>query len=142
MEIEREWFHHFERHGIFPETYAERDIQVSWEGFLAGVEFERNCGALQTIVDLGFDYDGLTTVEDMKALIDDFVAMAKEGLKIKDLRRLVPLTIKVEGCDADTTITIETTSDRYEFIKEVGKLITDESTYPCMPTMTVEENEK
>ena len=33
------------------------------------------------IWDIGFDYDGCETVEDLKGLIDDMVASAKDGMK-------------------------------------------------------------
>jgi len=37
---------------------------------------------LDTIVGLGFDYDGLHTAEDLKGLIDDIVAIARSYRKI------------------------------------------------------------
>jgi len=36
---------------------------------------------LQQIIDIGFDYDGYHSVEDLKELIDELVDMAKDGLK-------------------------------------------------------------
>lgn len=39
--------------------------------------------ALQTIVDLGFDYDGYVDAEDLKRLIDKLVNIARIGLERK-----------------------------------------------------------
>lgn len=97
-DIERIWFerwsslygHHYIRDEIFQDNYRERELQLSWEGFLAGVHFEREVGPLQAIIDYGYDYDGLTTVDDLKVLVDDFVKMAKEGIEHK---RKVSLSI-------------------------------------------------
>lgn len=36
---------------------------------------------LQQIIDIGFDYDGYHSVEDLKQLIDELVDMARDGLK-------------------------------------------------------------
>ncbi len=36
---------------------------------------------LQQIIDIGFDYDGYHSAEDLKKLIDEFVDMARDGLK-------------------------------------------------------------
>jgi len=36
---------------------------------------------LQQIIDIGFDYDGYHSTEDLKQLIDELVDMARNGLK-------------------------------------------------------------
>ena len=52
--------------------------------------------------------------------------------------------ITVYGCDDMTTIEIELSYDEYQIIKIVAEMITEKSTYICMPTMEVEilENDK
>lgn len=40
----------------------------------------------QMIIDYGFDYDGLNSVESLKYLVDDLVDLAKSGLKSDDKR--------------------------------------------------------
>ena len=39
--------------------------------------------ALQSIIDIGFDYDGCSKVESLKELIDELVKMARDGLDLK-----------------------------------------------------------
>jgi len=36
--------------------------------------------ALQTIVDIGYDYDGFSSVEKLKGLIDELIEIARIGL--------------------------------------------------------------
>lgn len=38
----------------------------------------------QMIIDLGFDYDGFNSTDDLKKLIDELVRCAKLGLKCND----------------------------------------------------------
>lgn len=40
----------------------------------------------QMIIDYGFDYDGLNSVESLKYLVDDLINLAKLGLKSDDKR--------------------------------------------------------
>nr|DAR26657.1 MAG TPA: hypothetical protein [Bacteriophage sp.] len=51
----------------------ERNIKIKDEYF-------------QLIVDCGFDYDGLNSIESLKYLVDDLVDLAKSGLKSDDKR--------------------------------------------------------
>ena len=51
----------------------EREIKIKNEYF-------------QLIIDCGFDYDGLNSVENLKYLVDDLVDLAKSGLKSDDKR--------------------------------------------------------
>lgn len=37
--------------------------------------------ALEMIRDIGFDYDGYHSIDDLKGLIDELVGFAKEGLR-------------------------------------------------------------
>jgi hypothetical protein len=39
--------------------------------------------ALQMIVDIGLDYDGFHTAEDLKALVDELIKFAQDGLNDK-----------------------------------------------------------
>ena len=43
---------------------------------------------LQLITDLGYDYDGLNIVEDLKYLIDDLVVFARMGIDNKDIDKI------------------------------------------------------
>jgi hypothetical protein len=40
--------------------------------------------AFQLIIDLGDDYDGFNTVDSLKGLIDELVAIAKIGISLKE----------------------------------------------------------
>ncbi len=42
----------------------------------------------QMIIDYGFDYDGLNSVESLKYLVDNLVDLAKSGLKSDDKRTI------------------------------------------------------
>ncbi len=45
--------------------------------------------------------------------------------------------ITVYGCDDMTSIEIELSYDEYQIIQIVAEMITEKSTYQCMPTMEV-----
>lgn len=45
--------------------------------------------------------------------------------------------IIVDGCDDSTKITRELTEQEFQFLQTIAQEITKESTYDCMPTMTV-----
>lgn len=49
--------------------------------------------------------------------------------------------ITVYGCDDETSIEIELSYDEYQIIQIVADLITEKSSYPCMPTMEIEKIE-
>lgn len=53
----------------------ERNIKIKDEYF-------------QLIIDCGFDFDGLNSVDSLKCLIDDLVDLAKSGLKSDDKRSI------------------------------------------------------
>lgn len=50
--------------------------------------------------------------------------------------------ITVYGCDDSTSIEIELSYDEFQIIQTVAEMITEKSTYQCMPTMEVEKLEK
>ena len=50
--------------------------------------------------------------------------------------------ITVYGCDDMTTIQIELSHDEYQIIQIVADMITETSTYKCMPTMSIEKIER
>lgn len=43
---------------------------------------EKATDKLQLLVDIGFDYDGMSKSEDLQLLIDDLVSYAKDSIKI------------------------------------------------------------
>lgn len=43
---------------------------------------EKAIDKLQLLVDIGFDYDGMSKSEDLQLLIDDLVSYAKDSIKI------------------------------------------------------------
>lgn len=43
---------------------------------------EKATDKLQLLVDIGFDYDGMSKSEDLQSLIDDLVSYAKDSIKI------------------------------------------------------------
>lgn len=47
--------------------------------------------------------------------------------------------IMVCGCDDLTIIEMELTYDEYQIIQIVAEMITEKSTYQCMPTMEVKK---
>jgi hypothetical protein len=49
--------------------------------------------------------------------------------------------IGCHGCDDSTTITMELEDSEYEVISRLCNLITEESSYGCMPTMSIDKVE-
>lgn len=59
-------------------------------------------GYLELIIDLAYDYDGCTSVEDLKALIDEIVEYAKWGYNDEDKH-----TIYVDADGTERNILLE-----------------------------------
>jgi hypothetical protein len=46
--------------------------------------------------------------------------------------------ISVDGCDDSTTVEMDLTEAEAAVVERVARAITEESSYGCMPTMTLE----
>jgi len=64
-------------------------------------KYDAMCQQLQQIIDIGFDYDGYKSPQDLKGLIDELVDMARNGLK-----GIRPYYIRYDG-DSKEQIYIE-----------------------------------
>jgi hypothetical protein len=57
----------------------------------------------------------------------------------KGVRMKKKYIIRLDGCDDSTYIAMELTEDQLEFVKLLCGKSYENSTYGCMPTMSVEE---
>lgn len=61
-----------------------------------------------------------------------------QGKLKKDISTM-KIKIIVSGCDDTTYVETEVTEDEAAFLKKIAELITEASTYACMPRMQVEK---
>lgn len=49
-------------------------------------------------------------------------------------------TIRLDGCDDSTTMTVILSDEQYEVVKMISELSEEKSDHGCMPTMEVYKN--